>query len=100
LFILGGTQAHAFRWTESQGLQDLGTVGDNDSGAFLINKHGQIAGVKDAVPRFASEQEPMSPPRIMLPQANMRCRKRPCFLRVTGQQSEVGPELRGEENEF
>jgi probable HAF family extracellular repeat protein len=44
-FIPGATQAHAFRWTESQGMQDLGTLGSgNDSAAFSINNRGQIAG--------------------------------------------------------
>jgi probable HAF family extracellular repeat protein len=43
-FISGATQVHAFRWTKSQGLQDLGTLGGPDSAAFLINESGQIAG--------------------------------------------------------
>jgi probable HAF family extracellular repeat protein len=46
-FILGSsatTQAHAFRWTKSQGMQDLGTLGGADSAAFYINDSGQIAG--------------------------------------------------------
>jgi len=43
-YIPGATQAHAFRWTESQGLQDLGTLGGTDSAAFLINEKGEIAG--------------------------------------------------------
>ena len=43
-FLTGATQVHAFRWTESQGMQDLGTLGGNDSVASLINKRGQIAG--------------------------------------------------------
>jgi probable HAF family extracellular repeat protein len=44
-FITGATQVHAFRWTKSKGMQDLGTLpGGNDSAAFFINKRGQIAG--------------------------------------------------------
>ena len=42
--IPGATQVHAFRWTKSQGLQDLGTLGGTDSSAFEINERGQIAG--------------------------------------------------------
>jgi probable HAF family extracellular repeat protein len=42
--ITGATQSHAFRWTKSQGIQDLGTLGGPDSAAFLINDRGQIAG--------------------------------------------------------
>jgi probable HAF family extracellular repeat protein len=43
--VSGATQAHAFRWTKSQGMQDLGTLpGSTDSAAFLINERGQIAG--------------------------------------------------------
>jgi len=43
-FILGATQVHAFRWTKSQGMKDLGTLGGTDSAAFYINERGQIAG--------------------------------------------------------
>jgi probable HAF family extracellular repeat protein len=43
-FMPGATQSRAFRWTQSEGLQDLGTLGGPDSGAFLINESGQISG--------------------------------------------------------
>ena len=43
-FMPGATQSRAFRWTQSQGLEDLGTLGGPDSGAFLINESGQISG--------------------------------------------------------
>jgi probable HAF family extracellular repeat protein len=44
-FISGTTQVHAVRWTQSRGMQDLGTLGSGtDSAAFSINERGQIAG--------------------------------------------------------
>lgn len=43
-FISGASQVHAFRWTKSRGMQDLGTLGGSDSTAFEINNRGQIAG--------------------------------------------------------
>ena len=44
-YIGGATQVHAFRWTRSRGMQDLGTLGGTDSAAFCINERGQIAGM-------------------------------------------------------
>jgi probable HAF family extracellular repeat protein len=44
-YIGGATQVHAFRWTRSRGMQDLGTLGGTDSAAFSINERGQIAGM-------------------------------------------------------
>jgi len=43
-FIAGATQVRAFRWTKSQGMQDLGTLGGTDSAAVFMNERGQIAG--------------------------------------------------------
>ena len=44
-YVGGATQVHAFRWTRSRGMQDLGTLGGTDSAAFSINERGQIAGM-------------------------------------------------------
>jgi probable HAF family extracellular repeat protein len=38
------TETHAFVWTKAQGMQDLGTLGGPDSGAWMINDCGQITG--------------------------------------------------------
>ena len=40
-----GTQTHAFRWTRSQGMQDLGTLGGPDAVPFTIDNSGRIAGI-------------------------------------------------------
>jgi probable HAF family extracellular repeat protein len=44
LFVPAATEAHAFRWTEAGGMQDLGALGGPDSSASFVNQRGQIAG--------------------------------------------------------
>src|SRR4051812_28169634 len=37
-------EVHAFRWTPSSGMQDLGTLGGSDSYAQAVNAAGQVTG--------------------------------------------------------
>ena len=41
----GPTGTHAFLWSASAGMQDLGTLGENLSEALSINNSGQVVGV-------------------------------------------------------
>jgi probable HAF family extracellular repeat protein len=43
-FVPAATEMHAFRWTEADGMQDLGALGGPDSTASFVNRRGQIAG--------------------------------------------------------
>ncbi len=46
-FLYGDpTEAHAFLWHDGT-MQDLGTLGGPDSGAFFVNDKGEIAGASD-----------------------------------------------------
>ena len=40
----GGTEYHAFRYTDNEGMKDLGTFGGKDSGATGINNLGDAVG--------------------------------------------------------
>jgi probable HAF family extracellular repeat protein len=43
-FTRGDRHAHAFSWTESDGMIDLGTLGGSDSVALAVNRAGQVVG--------------------------------------------------------
>ena len=42
-----GATYHAFLWTQSLGMRDLGTLGGPSSSAFAINNNGAVVGVSD-----------------------------------------------------
>jgi len=53
-YISGATQVHAFRWTRSRGMQDLGTLGGTDSAAFSINERVRslecLSSIRQSIP--------------------------------------------------
>jgi probable HAF family extracellular repeat protein len=42
-------QLHAFFWSKTGGVQDLGTLGGDDSGAYALNASGQVVGQANSV---------------------------------------------------
>lgn len=48
----GGNASHAFSWTQSGGIKDLGTMGGTYSRAFAINSQGYIVGWSDTADGF------------------------------------------------
>ena len=46
-WLTGSSPFHAFLWTQAVGMQDLGTLGGENSAAEAVNRSGHIVGLSD-----------------------------------------------------
>jgi probable HAF family extracellular repeat protein len=53
-YIAGDNDHHAFLWTSTDGMIDLGTLGGRHSSAVAVNRCGQIAGASDTLGNVAT----------------------------------------------